>query len=70
MRSNVRCPCDLRLPNLPRCEPNSVGLDPETLEQHSAANARQIEIGAVRHSELLLALRLHAGRGGMCPEEE
>eukprot|EP00913_Durusdinium_trenchii_P016556 g15561.t1 len=33
------------LPNLPPCDPETLGFDKETLETHSAANARQIAMG-------------------------
>ncbi|CAK9052068.1 Uncharacterized protein Rv1367c [Durusdinium trenchii] len=35
----------LSLPNLPPCDPETLGFDKETLETHSAANARQIAMG-------------------------
>lgn len=35
----------MRLPNLPACDPENLRLDKETLEIHTASNARQIEMG-------------------------
>lgn len=35
----------MRLPNLPPCDPEAMRLDKETLQNHSAANARQIAMG-------------------------